>query len=172
MGVPGQGAEDASYSTAVLREWFSLMGMHYSGSAADIFKWYDQRLRPLIKHVLLHAGCPPRVVLPYMDCLDNLLVYNTFAGNVGEPQKHPRGLPQGCPYSMIVVALLMHTWVIVCREPSVTPHVLADKILVTAGGHDHINRIVDATNFTSDFLDILAHDVRPRSPSLFLAVLL
>ena len=29
-GVPGMGAEDASYATSVLKEWFAMQGLHFS----------------------------------------------------------------------------------------------------------------------------------------------
>ena len=162
-GVPGCGAEDASYSTAMLKEWFAMQGLHYSGSAADIYKCYDQLVRPLIKVMLLIAGCPKRIVLPYMHCLDNLVVFNVFAGHVGRPHQHFCGLPQGCPFSMMVLSLLLRPWIMKCRELHVQPRTLADDILIIVGGHDHLRRTIQATEFTQFLSDLGAKGAPNKS---------
>ena len=46
-GVPGVGAGDASYATALLLEWCHLAGEDVTGGAADIFKCFDQIVRPI-----------------------------------------------------------------------------------------------------------------------------
>jgi hypothetical protein len=87
-----------------------------------------------------------------MDCLDNLTVYNVLAGHIGRPHHHPCGLPQGCPFSMMVLSLILRPWILKCRELQVKPRALADDILTFAGGHDHLNRTIRATNFTFEYL--------------------
>ena len=47
-GVEGKGAEDAAYATALLGEWCELTNTDFSGGSADIFKCFDQIVRPLL----------------------------------------------------------------------------------------------------------------------------
>ena len=51
-GVEGKGAADAAYSTGLLIEWCRLAGVGYSGGAADIYKCFDQVVRPVVAGLL------------------------------------------------------------------------------------------------------------------------
>ena len=110
-GVEGKGAEDAAYSSALLVEWCKMTGTGFTGGSADIYKCFDQILRPLVKQVLVEAGMPSRIIDTYIKYLENLKVYNIVAGGLGEPYGRPTSIPQGDPMSMMIVAILLRPWI-------------------------------------------------------------
>ena len=166
-GIPGQGAEDACYSSAIWREHATANDNHFSGSAADIYKCYDQMSRPLIEVVLTAAGCPSRVVKPYIQCISNLNVYNSIGGHLGKAHQHPCGIPQGCPLSMMVLGLTMRPWILKCRTLNVTPRALADDILTLAQGYNHLQHTIIATEFTFRYLKDIGAKGAPNKSYTF-----
>ena len=68
-GVSGQGAQDAADATAVLMANIQLKGENLIGGAADIYKCFDQVLRPLIYILLIEAGLPQGLIEAYKDML-------------------------------------------------------------------------------------------------------
>ena len=103
-----------------------------TGGAADIYKCFDQIDRTLLHRILKEAGMPAAILQPYRNFLDNLEVYNTVAGGLGQPYTRPTSIPQGDPMSMMVVALLTRAWVIQMQRAAVEPRVLADDLLIMA----------------------------------------
>ena len=93
-GVPGKGAEQAGYTTAIFLEFLKCQGLDFSGGAADLMKCFDQISRPLARAILAAAGFPPNLLRTYFHMLDNLTVYNTFAGHIGQPHHHAAGFPK------------------------------------------------------------------------------
>ena len=57
-GIPSVGAEDAWYTTAVVKEYFRCSGIDITGGAADIWKCFDQIVRPLVYSILRIAWFP------------------------------------------------------------------------------------------------------------------
>ena len=154
-GVPGNSAEDAWYSTAVLTEYLKVVGQDYSGATADLYKCFDQLVLELIEATLRTAGLPERILRPYISCIKNLVVYNCFAGHIGEAHHHTNGIPQGCPFSMMIMALLARLWILQTRTTNVRTRILADDILVLASGKFHLKDFVEAfTNPLNFFIDI------------------
>ena len=92
-----------------------MKGIPYCGGAADIFKFFDQIVRPLVYVVLSLAGMPRGVLDAYRRYLENLVTYNVVAGGLGHGQKRRCGIPQGCPFSMMVVALIMRPWLVMMK---------------------------------------------------------
>ena len=82
-----------------------LTNTHFSGASADIFKCFDQIVRPLLRSILELAGMPKEVLGAYMAFI--LGVRNTVAGGLGEEYQRKTSIPQGDPMSMAVVALMM-----------------------------------------------------------------
>ena len=83
-GIEGRGAQEAAYNTAVMTEWARLRGMDFVGGAADIYKCFDQLLRPLINRVLEEGGMPARIRKACIGYLEGLRTRNTVAGGLGE----------------------------------------------------------------------------------------
>ena len=103
----------------------------------DIHKCFDQLVRDLVYHLMREAGCPENIVTAYKSYLENLIVHNSVDGHLGEGHKHLCGIPQGCPMSMMVIALCMRPWVLKMKDMDVQPRVLADDLLVVADGPRH-----------------------------------
>ena len=82
-GVPGQGAADGAYFTALELEEAKLRGQNVTGGVADIYKCFDQVQRPLVYTLLLRGGVPQRVVNAYKAFLEKVQVHNSVAGGGG-----------------------------------------------------------------------------------------
>ena len=89
-GVEGQGAADAAYETTISMESSRLNGEDCTGGAVDIFKRFDQIVRPLVYKIVEEAGMPRKVRKAYESFQEELKVHSTFAGGVG---RRMRGLP-------------------------------------------------------------------------------
>ena len=57
-GIEGQGANDASYATAVEIELRRVHNAEYTGGAADIYKYGAQIRREIVYKVLEEEGMP------------------------------------------------------------------------------------------------------------------
>ena len=71
--------------------------------------------RQLVYKIARAAGMPESVMTAYISYLDNLYVYNCLAGGVGRLFRRRCGIPQGCPFSMAMVALIMRPWILIMR---------------------------------------------------------
>ena len=111
-GVPGKGANDAWYEVLTTIEEHQLEQQPFCGGVADIAKFFDQLRRLLVYKVAEAAGMPTGVLLAYKAFAENLMIYNSLAGGLGQPYARRCGIPQGCPLSMMLVALIMRSWVI------------------------------------------------------------
>ena len=73
--------------------------------------------------------------------------------NIGIPRKDRCSIPQGCPFSMTMVALLFRPWVMLMQEQGVTPRVLADDLLILTHGTGHRARTVKTVEMSIEFFD-------------------
>lgn len=115
-GAAPQCAADATYVIGLNLEHIRLRGDWLCGGAVDISKFFDQLVRTRICILANHAGMPHRLLGPYSRLLEQLVVVNTIAGRLGREYRTICGLPQGGPLSMIMVALLMRTWVVLMKS--------------------------------------------------------
>eukprot|EP00969_Alexandrium_andersonii_P207472 9165927-Alexandrium_andersonii.AAC.1 len=53
-------------------------------------------------------------------------------GSLGVPYARPTSIPQGCPWSMAVIALVLRAWILVMRQIPTRPRLLADDLQVWA----------------------------------------
>ena len=106
-GVPHVGAEDAWWLTSLEIEHAQCTRVSLSGGSADIQKCFDMIVRPLLYTLARIQGMPLQILVPYMKYLEGMWVYNTVVGGLGEGCKRPCGILQGCPLSMMFVALLL-----------------------------------------------------------------
>ena len=77
---------------------------------------------------------PRNILEPYFKYIDSLQSAYQVGKNIGVPKEDGCSIPQGCPFSMTMVALLMRPWVMLIEELEVTPRVLADDLLVYGHG--------------------------------------
>ena len=80
------------------------------------------------------AGMPLRILEPYFNYIDSLSIRYQIGKTIGEPHSDRCSIPQGCPFSMTMVALLMVPWVNLMKHRQVDPRVLADDLMFTASG--------------------------------------
>ncbi len=100
---------------------------------------------------------PTRILRASSNYINNIQVQFQVGNIVGQPHRDKASLPQGCPFSMCMVALLMKPWLSIMHEDKVTPRCLADDLMIIATGHEHQSRYIQAMNHSRTFfLDIRA----------------
>ena len=102
--------------------------------------------------------------------MSNLEVHNMVAGSLGSPHKHPCGIPQGCPLSMMLIAFLLRPWISVMKNIGAIPRILADDILVFAKGLDHEAVFLRAFEATHVFFDDIGAQLAPSKSTTFSTV--
>ena len=105
----------------MLLEHCMLRGKEATGGAADIFKCFDQIMRPLVYELLRKAGMPTQVLKAYMGFQESFKAYNTVAGGIGEAYSKPTSVPQSDRLPMMIVALLLRAWTLEMREMGLHP---------------------------------------------------
>ena len=151
-GVESMGADDAWFETALNIELCKLKGVGFSGGASDIYKCFDQIPRQLLYHIAYIAGFPTGVLTAYRNYHENAVAHNSLGLGIGTPHTRQTGIPQGCPLSMMLVALLMRTWIIIMEDMHTVPRTLADDLFLFADGPGHVERIIAATEATHSYL--------------------
>ena len=135
---------------------------HYCGGTADIAKFFDQVRRQLVYKIAKAAGMPQPVLTAYMSYLENLYVYNCLAGGVGRPYLRRCGIPQGCHFSMAMVALIMKPWILIMRTfKGITCCILADDVLILATVKHMATNFEKALDATHAILHDMGANVAP-----------
>ena len=130
-GVQGQGAEQAWWQLSLCLEYWRAK---QTQATTDIYKCFDQVVRPLIYMTARIAGMPARILKPYIGAIENLQIRNTLTVGYGQEHTRKRGIPQGCPFSMTLTALLVRLWILQVLRALAIPRVLADDLHVVAAG--------------------------------------
>ena len=152
-GVGSNGAGDAWMDLAIAIEHWQLTGPPFAGGATDIVKCFDQIDRDLLCVVAEKAGMPSKVLETYRSFMSPLKIHNTIVGWIGAPHDRKCGIPQGCPLSMMMIALLLRPWVHVVKKVGATPKVLADDILVVASGNRCTAVYASALDLTHQYME-------------------
>ena len=93
----------------------------------------------------------PRTILePYFAYINHLKVRYQMGEFIGPPNHEFASIPQGCPFSMALVALVTRIWVSVMEENNVDPRCLADA-LMCAEGSGHRTRAIPGMNLSRQF---------------------
>ena len=103
------GAAEAWYTTSLDTEYALTHSIPFVGGALDLFKCFDQILRPLLYEILRISGLPEPVLTAYANFQEQMLIYNSLNGAIGLPHRHPAGIPQVCPFSMNFCRLALET---------------------------------------------------------------
>ncbi len=80
------------------------------------------------------------------------MVHTTIAGGVGTGFSRRCGIPQGCPFSMMLTALLMRPCVLLAKRIVACPRILADDILLLVPGQGLIRTFSKGLSLTHDYL--------------------
>ena len=166
-GIPERGAEDAWWLTSVTIETWQAQQIQFSGSSADIAKCFDQIVRPLVYAVAKTAGMPKRILEPYSRYMESLQVRNTVGGGLGQPFARRCGIPQGCPLSMMFIALLLRPWTIMLDTMGAVPRILADDLMILTSGTQHLSKMQEAINCTHQLLRDMGAVVAPKKSFIF-----
>merc|ERR1711893_78264 len=75
-GVPGAGAEEGWYLTQLDLELKQATGADITAGSIDVYKCFDQVVRPLVVTLARVAGMPTQVLATYEACLEELIVHN------------------------------------------------------------------------------------------------
>ncbi len=107
---------------------------------------------------------PERILKPYMAYLDNLKIHYQICKAIGPPHQDRCSLPQGCPFSMSMVGLLMVPWIRRIREvgPGVEPRCLVDDLMITSQGPDHLANYIKAMKLSRTFFKDFSDKVADR----------
>lgn len=114
-GVSQQGSVDVWYIALTDSEEVKLDETPFCVGVADILKVFDQIIRPIVYRLARCAGMPLKVLIAYTAYIENLIVYNVVAGGLGTAYRRRCGVPQGCLFSMMMVALIMRPWILIMR---------------------------------------------------------
>ena len=156
------GAEDAWFLEALVSEEARLSGEQVSGGSTDIWKCFDQIEIEFLCALLALGGCPTRILRGYSAFHAAAVYYNTVAGGLEEPHAHRCSIPQGCPFSMTMVAFLLSPWARYMRSLKVSPRALADDILISAHGPGHLIRFKTGYSGTFSYLHCIRAKVAAK----------
>ena len=80
--------------------------------------------------MLKKAGMPRGILKAYENFQDKMKVRNTVAGGLGEEYVRKTSIPQGDPFSMMLVALLMRPWMMQMIAIAVVPRKMAGDLQI------------------------------------------
>ena len=109
-GIRGQGTTDAWYNLLLELELDDLNGTPYCAGTADIQKFFDQIQRGIVYQAAEVGGMPKHILRAYSSMVEQLQAHNAIAGCIGKAHTRSCGVPQGCPLSMMFVALHTRPW--------------------------------------------------------------
>ena len=105
---------------------------------------------------------PSRVLKPYIRFMEALTVYNTIGrSGLGAPYVRRCGIPQGCPLSMMLIALMLRPWTIAMETIGAIPRILADDLLILTRGVRHCSKMQEAVDLTHELLHNMGATVAP-----------
>lgn len=147
-GGPGRGAEDGWYERALQAELAAAPGIPLTGGSTDMIKCYDSLVRQLIYTVLGRAGFPRGVLCAYMGFIDGVHYCHRLSLGVGAWHTRERSIPQGRPWSVTFLALLMRPWILRTRAVGAVPRVLADDMSLCTTGEAHFRATCSGMRIT------------------------
>ena len=166
-GVPFKGAVDAWYNTALQNELHLNNENEIAGGSVDIYKCFDQINRELLEKIALAAGMPKKICAAYFRFINDLDCRFQTGNKLGKTHQTRCSIPQGCPFSMLMVALLMTPWIAMMEEMEVSPRVLADDLLFTADGTHAITKTIQAMNTNIQFFQDIGAKIAANKCFLF-----
>ncbi len=105
---------------------------------------------------------PEEILSTYDNFLEDLTIRQQIGNTLGVEHKHECSIPQGCPFSLSLIGLLMRPWIKVMREIGVEPRVLADDLFFTATGRKHATLAVEAMQASRAYFQDIGAKVAPR----------
>eukprot|EP00969_Alexandrium_andersonii_P153882 6804443-Alexandrium_andersonii.AAC.1 len=76
----------------------------------DMWKAFDSLARPTLYALMAQSGWPIKLVSAYARFMEGLEVRSSFGSYLGAARSRPSSIPQGCPWSMAILALATTPW--------------------------------------------------------------
>ena len=73
---------------------------------------------------------PKQILETYFQYIENLDIRFQIGKTLGEAHRDACSIPQACPFSMNMVALLMRPWIMRMKENGIEPRTLADDLFL------------------------------------------
>ena len=102
---------------------------------------------------------PKQILETYFQYIDNLEIRFQIGKTLGETHRDVASIPQGCPFSMNMVALLMRPWILKMKENGIEPRTLADDLFFYANGKDHEIKSVKGMEISLQFVEDIGANV-------------
>ena len=160
-GVLGQGAEQAWWQPSLCSEHWGTKQTQATGGATDIYKCFDQIVRPVVCTMARVAGIPKRILTPYVSIMEALRIRNSLTVGYGALHTRQRGIPQGCPFSMTLTALMVRSCIIQVQKRGAIPRVLVDDLHLVAVGEKHYENYMKAIRDTHMFITTVGGRIAP-----------
>ena len=96
-GVRGRSAQEGWYAMGVVIEQGLLLSRNFTATAFDLWKAFDQINRGLMMALLIAAGMPTNVVVPYFAMLEHLRVTASYGNGLGAERRRKTAIPHGVP---------------------------------------------------------------------------
>ena len=134
----------------------------------NIQKFFDQIQRGIIYKAAELAGMPKTILGAYRRFAGNLQAHNSINGKLCKAHTRRCGIPQGCPLSMMFVALHMRPWIVkmnmLNREDSnnqTLVKVLADAVILVTTDSKMLDMFATTLNDTHEYLHDTGASVAP-----------
>ena len=161
-----KGAEDGWWRTSLYLEVLKARKVKFTVGAVDIRKAFDQMPREIIYGILEKAGMPVQLLAAYKDFLEGLELHNSIGDGLGCAYKQKTGIPQGDPFSMMVVATYLRPWCEKMSECNAQGRTLADDMLIITTGENHLQDFERALNQTHVFLEAIGSQIAPEKSTI------
>ena len=110
---------------------------------------------------------PEQVLKAYEQFQEMLVCHNTLANSRGKEYKKKTSIPQGDPFSMMVVALLLRPWIEQMKSYAVRPRLLADDLQILSTGPNHLANFEFAFDKTHKHLSDMGAKIAPSKSITF-----
>ena len=148
------GADVAWMSTALDTEQAIAQNLDFMIALLDIWKCFEQIIPALLHALAALVGMPTKVLSAYMRLMSKIKVVNCLSLGVGEPYTKACSIPEGCHWSMTLLALLTYPWIQMVRQyNAVVPRALADDLSIWAKQPDHDTGSHDAQPWWQPWMD-------------------
>ena len=134
-GRKGASADERWYLTSIDVDEAIGTNQKLVGGTMDLYKCFDQVCRPLLYTMLVLAGFPRHVLVGYFNYHEQASIHHIIKGCFGQPHRHLCGIPQGCPFSMLFITILLLPWSLQMTSMNVMPRTLADDLMLTVIGN-------------------------------------
>eukprot|EP00969_Alexandrium_andersonii_P306728 13559704-Alexandrium_andersonii.AAC.1 len=135
--------------------------------SVDIYKAFDQLSRPLLALLGIKAGAPLQVIDAWFRFSHHMVLSNAINGHFGVPYTRACGIAQGCPLSMMWLALALRPLHIRMAARGMAIRTLADDVLLHDSGKGSWKRLRVAGSEVHQFIIALGGKMAPDKSRLF-----